>query len=173
MNLNNVLIVTGNFNIRGNDWDFLYLYYLTHTDTLREIADSLNLELLSFIDQISTQYMDNPQDSNSVLDLIFLHANTEEFNNYIISLDFQSLSDHTFLSIYIIIKKETIQDRKQTIIKNSEKEKIFVNKLRNRISYIDTTNIYDYEKLEEVTQEFTSIAERLWYKYSKYVNITK
>ena len=56
--------------------------------------------------------MDNPQDSNSVLDLIFLHANTEEFNNYIISLDFQSLSDHTSLSIYIIIK-------------NSEKEKKF------------------------------------------------
>jgi len=54
--------------------------------------------------------MDNPQDSNSVLDLIFLHANTEEFNNYIISLDFQSLSNHTSLSIYIIIK-------------NSEKEK--------------------------------------------------
>jgi len=54
MNLNNVLIVTGNFNITGNDWYFLYLYYSTHADTLREIADSLNLELLSSIDQIST-----------------------------------------------------------------------------------------------------------------------
>ena len=44
--------------------------------------------------------MDNSQDSNSVLDLIFLHANAEEFNNHMISLDFQSLSDHTSLSVY-------------------------------------------------------------------------
>ena len=86
--------------------------------------------------------------------------NAEEFNNHMISLDFQSLSDHTSLSVYIIIK-------------NSGKEKKFVNKLRNKISCINTTNIYDCEKLEEVTQEFTSIVEKLWYKYSKYVNITK
>ena len=52
--------------------------------------------------------MDNSQDSNSVLDLIFLHVNAEEFNNHMISLDFQSLSDYTSLSVYIIIKKETI-----------------------------------------------------------------
>ena len=160
MNLNNVLIMTGDLNIRDNNRDLLYLHHSTHADILREIADSLNLELSSSIDQISTQYMDNPQDSNLVLDLIFLHTNTEEFNNHMISLDFQSLSNHTSLSVYIIIK-------------NSEKEKKFVNKLRNKISCINTTNIYNCEKLEEVTQEFTSIVEELWYKYSKYVNITK
>ena len=35
------------------------------------------------------------------------------------------------------------------------------------------TNIYDHKMLKEVTQEFTFITEDLWYKYSKYVNITK
>ena len=35
------------------------------------------------------------------------------------------------------------------------------------------TNIHDYKILKEVTQEFTFITEDLWYKYSKYVNITK
>jgi len=60
MNLNNVLIMTGDFNIRDNSRDLLYLHHSTHADTLREIADSLNLELSSSINQISTQYMDNP-----------------------------------------------------------------------------------------------------------------
>ena len=54
MNLNNVLIMTENFNIRDNDWDLLYLHHSTHADTVRKIADSLNLELSSPIDQIST-----------------------------------------------------------------------------------------------------------------------
>ena len=59
MNLNNILIMTGDFNIRDNNRDLLYLHHSTHADILREIADSLNLELSSSIDQISTQYMDN------------------------------------------------------------------------------------------------------------------
>jgi len=44
-----------------------------------------------------------------------------------------------------------IQDKKQAIVKNSEKEKEFVNELRNRISCINMTNIYNYERLKEVT----------------------
>jgi len=81
---------------------------------------------------------------------MFLYANAEEFNNHIISLDLQSSSDYASLSVYIIIEEETIQDRKQNIVKNSEEEKEFVNELRNRISYIDTTNIYDCKMLERV-----------------------
>ena len=34
VNLNNILIITRDFNIRDNDWDFLYLYYSTHADIL-------------------------------------------------------------------------------------------------------------------------------------------
>jgi len=117
--------------------------------------------------------MDSPQDLNSVLDLMFLYTNIEEFNNYTISPDFWGLSNHTSLSVYIIIKEKFIQDRKLAIVKNSKKEKKFINKLRSRVSYIDTTNIHNCEILEEVTQEFASIAEELWYKHSKYGNILK
>ena len=35
------------------------------------------------------------------------------------------------------------------------------------------TNIHDCKMLKEVTQEFASIVDKLCYKYSKYVNITK
>jgi len=41
------------------------------------------------------------------------------------------------------------------------------------MGYINTTIIYSHDMLEDVTQEFTSITEKLWYKYFKYVNITK
>ena len=37
--------MTGDFNIRDNNWDFLYPHYPVHTNTLREIVDSFNLEL--------------------------------------------------------------------------------------------------------------------------------
>ena len=116
----------------------MYLHHSIHTDTLREIADSFNLELSMPVNQVSTQYADNSQESNLVLDLMFLHANVEEFNNYAISLDLQSLSYHAPLSVSIIIKEETIQDKKQAIVKNNKKEKEFINKLRNRIGCINT-----------------------------------
>jgi len=35
------------------------------------------------------------------------------------------------------------------------------------------SNIHNCKKLKEVTQKFAFIIEKLWYKYSKYVNITK
>ena len=53
--------------------------------------------------------------------------------------------------VNIIIEKKVIQDKKQAIVKNNEKEKEFVNELKNRISCIDTMNILDCEILEEIT----------------------
>jgi len=59
MNLNNILIIVEDFNIRDNNWNSSYLYHLIYIDTLREIADSFNLELSLSINQLSTQYTDN------------------------------------------------------------------------------------------------------------------
>ena len=52
-NLNNILIMTGDFNIRNNNWNPLYLYHSIYTDMLRKITDSFNLELSSPIIQVS------------------------------------------------------------------------------------------------------------------------
>jgi len=108
VNFNNVLIMTGDFNIRDNNWNLLYLHYSTYMNILREIVDSFNLKLSIPIDQVLTYYANSPQDSNSVLDLMFLNVNVEEFNNYMISLNLLSLSNHASLSVIIIIKKESI-----------------------------------------------------------------
>jgi len=59
------------------------------------------------------------------------------------------------------------------MVRNSEEEKEFTDKLRNKISNIDMTNILNYDMLKHMTQKFTTIVEDLWNKYSKFVNITK
>ena len=71
-NINDILIMTGNLNIRDNSWDSLFPNYLVYIDILTDIADSLNLCTLSTTIQMPTRYIDNPNNSNSVIDLMFL-----------------------------------------------------------------------------------------------------
>jgi len=43
VNMNNVLIMTGDFNIRDNFWDPSFLHHSSHRDTLFDIANSFCL----------------------------------------------------------------------------------------------------------------------------------
>ena len=56
--------MTVDFNIRDNNWNLSYPYYLIHIDVLWEVANSLNPELSIPINSVSTQYTDNSQDLN-------------------------------------------------------------------------------------------------------------
>ena len=47
INLDNTIIITGNFNIRNSDWDSLVYHHFIYTDDLLTIADSLGLEFSS------------------------------------------------------------------------------------------------------------------------------
>ena len=87
INLNNVLIMTVNFNIRDNDWDLLYPHHSVYTNTLMEIADSFNLSLFSPISQIPTQDTDNLDNSNLVINLMFLCSNSTELDKHLILPD--------------------------------------------------------------------------------------
>jgi len=104
---------------------------------------------------------------------MFLQADIEEFNIYHILSNLWSSSNHASLLLSNIIKEEFIQERKQSIVRNSEKERKFIDELRNRISNVDMTNILNYDMLEHVTWKFATIAEDLENKYSGFVNITK
>ena len=72
INLNNILVMTGDFNIRDINLDPSYFYHSVYTNTLQEVANSFDLELSTSINLVLTQYTDNYQDTNLILDLIFL-----------------------------------------------------------------------------------------------------
>ena len=47
---------------------------------------------------------------------------------------------------------------------------MFVSEFMNAIDNIDTSNISNQESLEETVQEYATISESFWYKYSKSIN---
>ena len=60
------------------------------------------------------------------------------------------------------------------MVKNSkEEEEKFIVELINTIVKLNTENISDKEILEQILQMFTNDMDRLWFKYSKVINITK
>ena len=76
--------MAGDFNIRDSLWDPSFPHHLSISDDLIIIADSLHLSLSFSINQVSTRYANNPYNSNSVINLIFLQCNLSELNNHII-----------------------------------------------------------------------------------------
>jgi len=164
-NIWNILIMASNFNIRNNDWDSSYPFHSTHSDTLLKIANSFDLSLFSPVQQVSTQYSNNNNNTNSVIDLFFLWLNSIEIDNHIILPELWYPSNHASLTI----AEELIQNKGQTIIRNSEEEENFIKAIRN----INTTTILDKDALENTVQGYARISETIWYKHLKYVNITR
>ena len=80
-----------------------------------------------------------------------------ELHNYKIHLELYFSSDHTLLTVKIIIKKEFIPKKKYTIIKNSEDKSDFVKDFIRKFGSFDTVNIT--HSLKSIVQEYANIAE--------------
>jgi len=172
-NIQNLLIMTGDFNICDNLWDSLFPHYSSISDNLFIIADSFNLELSNPTDQVPTQYSDNEHDSNSVIDLMFLHSGSSELDNHSIYSNWRLSSNHASLTIIISITEEHTISSKHSIIKDSEEEPTFIKDLTNSIRNINTSNISDIASINRAANKFASMVEVTWGKNLKVVNITR
>ena len=80
VNINNLIIMTGNFNIRDSLWDTSFPYHSLISNDLFIIADLFNLDLSISTNPIPTRYSDTLGVSDLVLDLMFLHSGSSKLN---------------------------------------------------------------------------------------------
>jgi len=84
VNIINLLIMTGDFNIRDWLWDLSFPHHLSISDNLFIIADSFNLDLFFPTNPVPTRYSDTAGESDLVIDLMFLCSGSSELNNHLI-----------------------------------------------------------------------------------------
>ena len=165
--------MTGNFNIRDSLWDLNFSYHSIHRNTLFDIVDFFQLELSHSTKFFPTKYSNNDQNSNSVLDLVFLWLSSSEFNNYHIYLYWRLSSDHAPISINIPIVDEHISTKWHFLIIGSDKENQFLEELTLFIKRLDISSIKSIKILKNIVHELFINIENIWFKHSKMVNITK
>ena len=81
-NIHNVLIMTGDFNIRDSNWDLDHPFHSVHSNLLFDIVATFNLSFSYSTHSISTRYLDNSRNLNSVINLMFFRLNSSELDNY-------------------------------------------------------------------------------------------
>ena len=136
------------------------------TDMLFDIADSFSLALSKPIENLPTRFLDNNQNSNLVLDLIFTQPSSIEFNWHHIHPDWRLSSDHALITIDIPIRDEDTLTKWCSLIKGSGEENQFIEDLIQFIKNSNTSSIQDVESLEEVVQLLATNIEDIWFKQS-------
>ena len=58
-NINNVLVIAEDFNIRDNSWSLSFPYHSIYSDLLTDITDFINLYIFKTTNQVSTRYLNN------------------------------------------------------------------------------------------------------------------
>ena len=150
----------GDFNIHDSLWNLSYIHHSSISNNLFAIADSFNLSLSYPTDQVPTRYLDNANDSNLVINLIFLHSNSSELNTHRIYPEWCLTSDHAPLMITIFITEEYINTYKRTIAKNSEEKHMFIKEIITLFAKLDTSSISNIPDLKDVVSDFVDIVQR-------------
>ena len=173
VNINNVLLMTGDFNIRDSLWDPSFPFHSSISDDLIMIVDSFDLSLSIPTNPGPTRFSDTARESNSVIDLMFLQSGSSELDHHHILSDHRLSSDHAPLIIDIPIEDEFVQSTKLSIIPGSDKEKEFIKDVITNMLTLDTSNIDSVDNLISVINQLGSIAEQMWTKNSKRTKTTK
>jgi len=173
VDLNNTVVMTGNFNIRDNDWDPNYSHHSAHTKDLLTLAESLGLDLSPPINPGPTRFADNLRDMNSVIDLAFINPNNSGFGQHSLYPELHRPSDHVPFIIEVSINETNIDNSFWSISKDSEEEKNFIKAITDNILALDTSNIMSKENLETIVQQLASTFNEAWYSQAKKKCITK
>ena len=173
VNINNIVLMTGDFNIRDSLWDLTFPFHSSLSDDLIIIADSFNLALSTLTNPCLTRYSDTVGESNSVIDLIFLQYGSLKLDQHSILPDSQLSSDHAPLSIVIPIFEEIILTSKLSLAPKSNQVNAFIEDIILNFKAMNTSNIEDIEKLERVVNQLGSIIDQVWTKNAKKSKISK
>ena len=103
VNIPNVIIMTGDFNVRDSIWDSNFPFHSCHSDSLFDISDSFSLNISKPIENVPTRFSDNNNNANSVLDLAFLCSSLPKFNHHVIYPDWRLSLDHAPITVDILI----------------------------------------------------------------------
>ena len=173
VNIKNVLLMIGDFNIRDSLWDLAFPFHSSVSDDLIIIADSFNLSLSTLTNPCPTRYSDMTGDSNLVINLMFLHCGSYELDCYSIHPENCLSLDHAPLSIDIPIIDEVIQSSKLTIHPKSNQEAAFVEEVILSFKSLDTSVINDSNDLESIINQLGTIIDQAWKKNTKKSRISK
>ena len=173
VNIDNVLIMTGDFNIRDSLWDPSFLHHSAISDDLLIIADSYNLALPMPANPFPTRYSDMVGEANSTINLMFLRHGSSKINQHSIHPDWHLTSNHAPLSIVIPIVNEIISTSKLSIYQKSEQENAFIEEVISSFSNFDTSNITNKEDLKYMVNKLNSLVNQAWNKNAKHLRITK
>ena len=173
INTGNILIMTGDFNIRDHLWDPSFPHHSTISDDLFIIADLFNLSLSNPTNPCPTRYSDMSGNANSVLDLMFLHSSSCELDSHCIIPENRLSLDHAPLSIEIPIIKEVVQSSKFMILPKSNQEKAFIDEVIANFKSLNTANIDNTGKLNYVVNWLGSIINQAWKNNAKKSRISR
>ena len=148
VNIDNILIITGDFNIRDSLWDISFPHHSSISDDLLIIVDLFNLALLTPTNPCPTRYSDTAGEVNLVINLIFLQYGSSELNQHSIHPDSCLSSNYTPLTITILIADEIVSTSKLSIPQNSKQETAFVKEVILNFKNLDMSNIINKNNLE-------------------------
>jgi len=171
-NIDNLIIMTGDFNIRDSLWDLSFPHHSSVSNDLFIIADSSNLDLLIPTNLISTRYSDTLGMSDSVLDLMFLHSDSSKLNRHAIHPSWQLTSDYAPLTITIAIEEEHMINTKLSLPKSSEQEEKFIKEVISAFKSLNITNLRNCEFLEQTVDNLATNIEQAWKSNARRVKIT-
>ena len=157
-NIHNIIIITGDLNIRDSKQDPNYPFHSIHSNSLLDIANSFSLDISNPIENVPTRFSDNDHNANSVLDLVFLCPSFPEFNQHHIHPDQKLSSDHILITIEVSICKERIMHSQHLIAKGSNKEKQFI---KNVIQIIKNLNMSSIQNAEILKRQFIYLCPKL------------